>query len=141
MKTFTKIAPWLTRLIVALPAALFATIGFQNVSHPAAAAGARGIVFVSGMGTTVGRVGFGAIPLACSLFLLACMFSERRLLTALAFVATLDFVVLAVRIFGMFADSSVQENIRLVRAEVLLLVLAGAGLLIERARSRRTSPA
>lgn len=140
MKTFRKLAPWLTRLIVIFPTALFATIGIQNASHPATAAGARGIVFVSGMGMTVGRIGFGAFPLACGLFLLGCVVSERRLLTALAFVATLDSVVLLVRIAGMFADSSVQENMGLVRAEVLLLVLTGAGAVIERSRKRRTSP-
>ncbi len=141
MKTFRKLAPWVTRLIVVFPTALFFTIGIHNVSHPATAAGARGIVFVSGMGMTVGRVGFGAFPLACGLFLLGCMFSERRLVTALALVATLDSVVLVVRIAGMFADSSIQQNLGLVRAELLLLALTGAGALIELARKRRTSPA
>ena len=139
MKTLGKVAPWVTRLIVILPTALFATIGIHYLSHLRTAAGARGIVFVSGMGMTVGRIGFGAFPLACGLFLLGCIFSERRLLTALAFVATLDSVVLVVRIASMFSDSSVQENMGLVRAEVLLLVLVGAGVLIELARKRRTS--
>ena len=138
MKAFGKVAPWITRLIVIIPTALLATIGIQNVLHPTAVAGARGIVFVSGMGMTVGRIGFGAFPLACGLFLLACMFSERRLLTALTFVATLDSVVLVVRIAGMFADSSFQENMRLVGAEVLLLIVTCVGLLIETNRKQRT---
>lgn len=140
MKAFREVAPWITRLIVTFPTALFATIGIHNLSHLTTAAGGRGIVIVSGMGMTVGRVGFGAFPLACALFLLGCVFSERRLLTALALVATLDSVVLIVRIAGMFADSSVQENMRLVRAEVLLLVLTGLGVFIELARRQATSP-
>lgn len=138
MNRFWKLAPWITRLILALPTALFAAIGIRYLIH-VAAVGERGIAFTSGMGMTVGRVGFGAFPLACSLFLLGCLFSERRLLTALAFVATRDSVVLAVRLVSMFADSSIRENIGLVRAEVFLLVLSAAGLLFEFGRKRRAA--
>lgn len=138
MKRFWRLAPWITRLILGLPTALFAAIGIRYLVH-VTAVGVRGIAFTSGMGLTVGRVGFGAFPLACSLFLLGCLFSERRLLTALAFVATLDSVVLAVRIVSMFADSSIQENLGLVRAEVFLLALSAAGLLLELGRRRRAA--
>jgi hypothetical protein len=125
-------------LILAVPTALFASIGIRYLVD-VTAVGVRGIAFTSGMGMTVGRVGFGAFPLACSLFLLGCLFSERRLLTALAFVATLDSVVPAVRIVSMFVDSSIRENLGLVRAEVFLLVLSAAGLLLELGRKRRAA--
>ena len=62
---------------------------------------------------------------------------ERYLLAALAFVATLDVVVLIVRVAGMFADSSVRENVPLVRAELVLLFLTVIGSLIEFFRRRR----
>jgi hypothetical protein len=140
MNRLTKAGPWLTRLILIFPVALFATIGIHNLCHLTTAAGARGIVFTSGMGTTVGRVGFGAFPLACSLFLVGCMFSERHLLTALTFVATLDSSVLIVRIASMFSDSSVRENAGLVRAEIFLLAFIGIGMLIELTRSRQLRP-
>lgn len=74
------------------------------------------------------------MPAAC--FWPAVCFQKRGLITAFALVATLDFVVLIVRIVSMFADSSVPENLPLVRAEVLLLALAVAGLLIEFGRRR-----
>jgi hypothetical protein len=61
------------------------------------------------------------------------------LLTALAFVATLDSVVLVVRIVSMFADSSIRENLGLVRAEVCLLVLRAAGLLLELGQKRQAA--
>jgi hypothetical protein len=51
-------------------------------------------------------------------------------------VATLDVVVLIVRVVGMFADSSVPENMLLVRAELLLLFLTAIGILIEIFRKR-----
>jgi len=41
------------------------------------AVGVRGIAFTSGMGMTVGRVAFGAFPLAFSRFLLGCLFFQR----------------------------------------------------------------
>ena len=138
MNRFWKLAAWVSRLILAFPTALFAAIGIRYLTNVAAVS-ERGIAFTSGVGMTVGRVGFGAFPLACSLFLLGCLFSERRLLTALAFVATLDSVVLAVRIVSMFADSSIRENMGLVRAEVFLLVLSAAGLLFEFGRKRRVA--
>jgi hypothetical protein len=138
MNRFWKLAPWITRLILALPTALFAAIGIRYLTN-VTAVGERGIAFTSGMGMTVGRVGFGAFPLACSLFLLGCLFFERRLLTGLAFVATLDSVVLAVRIISMFADYSIRENKGLVEAEVFLLVLSAAGLLFEFGRRRRAA--
>ena len=136
MNRFWKLSPWITRLILLLPTALFAVIGVRYLTNVTAVA-ERGIAFTSGFGMTVGRVGFGAFPLAFSLFLLGCLFFERRLLTALAFVATLDSVVLVVRVASMFADSSVQQNMGLVRAEIFLLVLASVGLLLESARRRR----
>ncbi len=73
--------------------------------------------------------------------LATCLVSRRRLLTGLSFVAILVAVLLLVRVFGMTADSSVQENIKLVRAEIGLLVFTIAGLSIElgrRAYLRRT---
>lgn len=136
MNRFWKLSPWITRLFLLLPTALFASIGVRYLTNVTAVT-ERGIAFTSGFGMTVGRVGFGAFPLAFSLFLLGCLFFERRLLTALAFVATLDSVVLVVRVASMFADSSVQQNMGLVRAEILLLALTSVGLLLEFARRRR----
>ena len=140
MNNFWKLSSWITRLILLLPTLLFTAIGIRYLAHVSSAA-ERGIAFTSGFGTTVGRVGFGAFPLAFSLFLLGCLFSERRLLTGLAFVATLDSVVLVVRVISMFADSSVQQNLGLVRAEVFLLALTAAGLFLESGRRRRAPSA
>jgi len=137
MNRLSKMSHWITRLILAFPTLLFLTIGIRGLSNVTTALEARGIAFTSSMGVTVARVGFGAFPLACGLFLIGCLFFERRLLTALSFVATLDLVVLIVRVAGMFADSSVRENMPLVRAELVLLLLTTIGLAIEFIRRRR----
>ena len=136
MDGFWRVSTWITRLILAFPTLLFLTIGIRGLSNVTTALGPRGIAFTSGMGLTVARVGFGAFPLACGLFLIGSLFFERRLLTALSFVATLDVVVLIVRIAGMFADASIPENMPLVRAELVLLLLTAIGLVIEFFRRR-----
>lgn len=137
MNNFWKVSPWLTRLLLLPPAAIFTLIGVRNLSDITSSAMARGIVFTSGFGTTVGRVGFGALPLACAIFVIACLFSERRLLTALGLVGILDSVVLLVRVVSMYVDHSVAENLGLVRAEIVLLSLVVAGVFLEYARKRR----
>lgn len=139
MNRFRKLSPWITRFILMFPALLFLRIGIRDLSNIITVMGGRGIAFTSGNGVTIARVGFGAFPLGCGLFLLGCVLFERYLLAALAFVATLDLAVLSVRIVGMFADSSVSENVPLVRAEVFLLFLTAIGILNEFFRKRRVA--
>jgi hypothetical protein len=52
-------------------------------------------------------------------------------ITGLTFVAIMAGVVLGVRVFGMTADSTVQENLHLVHAEIGLLVVTAIGLFAE----------
>jgi hypothetical protein len=136
MQTFWKLAPWLTRVILLLPTVLFARIGIPHIFHPVETLAVRGISFTSGFGVTTARIGFGAFPLGFSLFLLGCLLSQRRLLVGLSLVATMDLVLLVVRVSGMMADGSVQQNLRLVEAEVIILIVMGFGIFLE--LSRRT---
>jgi len=137
MSKFWRLSPWITRLILLFPATIFVRIGVRGVANIAAAIGERGLVFTSGNGATIARVGFGAFPLACGLFILGCMVFESCLPAALGLVLTMDVLVLIVRVVGMYADSSVAENMHLVRAEVLLFFLTSAGIVIEFLRRRR----
>jgi uncharacterized membrane-anchored protein len=93
------------------------------------------------LGVTIARVGLGGVPLGCAIFMATCLLSTRRLLTGLNFIAILVSVVLFARIFGMTVDSTFPQNIRLVNAEIALLVVTGLGSAIElgrRAYLRRT---
>lgn len=130
-------APWLNRFILLLPIMLFALIGIPHALHPVESLGMRGIAFTSGFGVTTARIGFGAFPLGLSVFLLGCALSERYLLVGFNLVATMDTVALVTRILGMKADASVQGNMPLVGAEVILLIVMGAGIVLE--RNRRAS--
>jgi hypothetical protein len=131
MEKFWKSAPWIIRLILLPPTVIFTLIAIRYITHPVASAAAQGIAFNSGLGVTIARVGFGGFPLACAIFLATCLVSRHRLLTGLTFVSIIVGVVLLVRIFGMMADSSTAENMRLVRPEIGLLLVTGIGLTIE----------
>lgn len=137
MQRFWKLAPWLTRLVLLLPVVLFAQIGIPHAIHPVETLAVRGISFSSGFGVTTARIGFGAFPLGLSVFLLGCILSEHGLLTGLSLVAVIDAVALAVRIVGMTIDASVQENMRLVDAEIVLLILMCSGIFVELGRRAR----
>jgi hypothetical protein len=134
MEKFWRIAPWLTRLILLPPTVIFTLIALRYIAHPAASAAAQGITFTSGLGVTIARVGFGGFPLGCAIFVATCLISRHRVVTGLTFVAIMVGVLLLVRIFGMTVDSSVAENMKLVRAEIGLLTVTGFGLAIEMGR-------
>jgi hypothetical protein len=143
MERFQKVAPWLTRLILLPPTVIFALIAARYLANPVASAAAQGIVLPAGLGVTIARVGLGGFPLGCGIFLATCLWSRRRLLNGLTFVAIMVSVVLAVRIFGMVADSTVQANMRLVGREIGLLVVTVIGIFLELRRlaySRRMHP-
>src|SRR5882724_856596 len=132
MEKFWKLSPWLVRLILAPPVLIFGMIASRFLRDPVHEATAVGISFVSPLGLTIARVGFGAFPLACSIFTLACLLSSRRLLTGLGFVTTVMSAALVVRVFGMLADGTTRENMHLVTAETVFLALMLVGVFIER---------
>lgn len=143
MDKFWKASPWLTRLILFPPTVIFTLIAARYLAHPVVAAAAQGIVLPPGIGVTIARVGLGGFPLGCAVFLATCLVSTRRLLTGLTFVAIMMSVVLVVRVLGMTADSTVPENMKLVGAEIGLLVVTGVGVFLElgrRAYLRRLRP-
>ena len=137
MNKFWKVAPWLSRLMLLPPTAIFALIGARYLAHPVASAAAQGIVLAPGLGVTIARVAFGGFPLGCSIFLATYLLSQRRVMIGLTFVAIMIGVVLVVRVFGMTMDSTVQENLKLVNAEAGLLAVTGFGLFLELSRRRR----
>jgi len=142
MTRFWKFAPWLTRLMLLAPTVIFALIASRYLFDPIQAGAAVGIALNTPMAITVARVGFGGFPLACSLFTLSCLVSTRRILTGLGFVALIMAVALIVRVSGMRVDGSIRENLGLVRAESIMLVVFIFGLFIERGRRnqlRKTS--
>lgn len=136
MERSSKIVPWLTRLILLPPTFIFTMIASKYITHPVEMAATVGISFNAPLGITILRIGFGAFPLGCALFTLSCLVSTRRVLTGLGFVANMIGVALVARVFGMLADGTVRESMQLVIAEVVLLAITFAGILMELSRRR-----
>ena len=137
MNTFWKAAPWISKVIVLLCAAIFLAISIAPLMHPASSAAEQGLAFTSSLGATIFRVSFAGFPVGCAVFLAWCLFSDRRTLTGLTFSALIMGSLLAVRVYGMEVDSSVQQSMPLVKPEIFLVAVTLAGIAIERKRHSR----
>jgi hypothetical protein len=141
VNTFWKFSPWMSKAILLPPTAILTMVGVRNLAHPEEQAAERGIAFTNPLGSTIYRVGFAGFPLGCAAFIAYCLRTNRRTLTGLIFSALFNGVVLAVRIFGMAVDSTVQQSLPLVRKEVVVVVVSLVGITIEIGRwsyARRT---
>jgi hypothetical protein len=135
--SFWKLAPWLSRAVILAVAGLFTMISVKFVLDPRAAAAAAGITLESAIGYTNTRAGFGGFPLGFAAILVFCSFSSRRLLAALAFIATIAAVILAVRLYGAALDGTFGESMHLLVPEAAILVVSLFGALME---TRRRGP-
>jgi hypothetical protein len=143
VNTFWKFAPWISRLILLLPTAIFIMVGVRHLAQPAAMAAAQGFAFTSPVGPTVFRAALGGFPLGCAAFLIYCLASNRRTLTGLIFSTLLVGIILVIRIYAMEVGSSVQQSMPLVISEIVLVVISLVGIAIENRRrsyASRTIP-
>jgi len=140
MNTLWKAAPWISKVIMLLSTAIFIVISVQPIAHPAASAAAQGIAFTSSLGPTVFRVAFAGFPLGCAAFMAYCLLSNRRTLTGLILSALVLGILLVVRIYGMEVDSSVQQSMPLVKAEIVLVAITLVGVAIEMGRPGNLRP-
>lgn len=140
---FWKFSPWLSRLIILAVAGLFAMISFKFILDPQHAAANSGITLESALGYTNTRAGFGGFPLGFAVILVFSVFSSRRLLAALASIATVAAVILAVRLYGAEQDGTFSQSAHLLIPEAAILVISLLGVRMEsrrRALSSRLSP-
>ena len=140
MKELTRFAPWISRLVLLGATLVFTMIGLRYITDPVHASAATGVSLNSALALTTTRVVSGAFPLGFALFTFACLISTRRLLVGVSLVATVITTAIIVRIFGIIADGPAPESARLFIPEVVMLALAVAGIVLERAR-RRNQPA
>jgi hypothetical protein len=138
MNKFWQFVPWITRLMLIVPTAIFALIASRYLIDPVGTGATIGLAFNKPLALTIARVGFGAFPLAASIFTFSCLISARRVLIGLGFVSIVMCVALIVRLFGMFADGTVHESMGLIRAESTMLIVFVAAILIERRRQAVT---
>ena len=131
MNTFWKFSPWISKFILLPPSAILIMVGVRNLAHPEEQAAERGLAFTNPLGATIYRVGFAGFPLGCAAFLAFCLRTNQRTLTGLIFSALFNGAVLAVRIFGMAVDSTVQQSVPLVKGEIVVVAISLVGITIE----------
>jgi uncharacterized RDD family membrane protein YckC len=114
---------------------VLALISRKFIGYPVDAAAASNITLGSPLAITNMRASFGAFPLGCALFVLVCLVTSNLRKIGLVFVALIVGTALAVRIFGIVADGTLAESMRVVIAETLLLGLSLAAYTGERLTS------
>ena len=141
MKSFSRFAPWINRLVLLFAAFVFSMIGLRYIADPVYAAAETGVTLHSVLANATTRVGSGAFPLGFAIFCLACLISTQRLVIGVRLIATVVTTAIIVRLFSMMVDGSVPESTRLFIPEGVMLLLCVAGLLLEAARSRQSGSA
>jgi len=127
-----RVAPWISRAVLLFAVTVLALISRKFIGHPVDAAATSGITLGSPLAITNMRASFGAFPLGCALFVLVCLFTSSLRKTGLVFVALIVGTALAVRIFGVLADGTFAESLRVLIAETVLLGLSLAAYAGER---------
>lgn len=137
MDRLIRLAPWVSRVVLAGATFVFAMIGLRYIADPVHAVEATGAAFA----VAAVRVGGGAFPLGCAIFTFACLLSVRRLLTGVSLVATVVGTAIVVRIFAVFTDGAAAARTRLFIPEAVIVVLALAGIVLESLRRKKETEA
>ena len=139
MNKLTRFAPWISRIVLVGATLVFLRIGFRYIADPVHAAAETGVSLGSALAATTTRVGSGAFPLGFAVFIFICLLSTSRLLVGVSLVATVITTAIIVRIFGVIADGPTPQSTKLFIPEAVMLILAVAGMILERARRQDQS--
>ena len=130
-----RVMPWISRAVMLFALVVLTLISSKFIGHPVDAAAASNMTLGSPLAITNMRASFGAFPLGCALFVLVCLVTSSLRRTGLVFVALIVGTALVVRIFGVVADGTLKESLRVLIAETALLSLSLAAYAGERLAS------
>ncbi len=126
---------WFSRAVLALAALLLTRIALGIVIDPVGTLGPRGFSFGTPDALTAMRAS-GGMMLGIAMALFYCLFSDRRLLAGLGFLAAVAVALLTVRLLGLALDGPGPFTLLVIKPEIALVVLASAALVLERRRVR-----
>ena len=127
---------WFSRVVLSLATLVFFLIGFKYVLDPVSAAASSGMSLPTALGLTNMRAGLGGFSLGCGLIAAACLASRQRLRMGLWFVVGILAPVLIVRLYGVAVDNTLEQSVRILLPESLLLSLSVVALFVGRSRPR-----
>ncbi len=130
------------RLVLVGATILFSLIGVRYAFDPIKAVAPHQIALGSNEAVTIMRVS-GGVFLGIAGVLLACVISQRRLLTGIGVLALVSTAVLGARLFGLVVDGPAPFTLQVLKPEIALVVLSALGFLFETRRlngSPRSAP-
>jgi len=127
-----RVMPWVSRAVLLAALTVLTLISSKFIGHPVDAAAASNMTLGSPLAITNMRASFGAFPLGCALFVLVCLLTASLRRTGLVFVVLIVGTALVVRVFGIVADGTLAESLRVLIAETVLLGLSLAAYAGER---------
>jgi hypothetical protein len=131
---------WFNRFVLAGAAFVMTLIALRTLRDPIGSTRPLDIALQSATAVTVIRVGFGGFPLGFAVVLFGCVAATRRLLTGLFFVLTVVGTVTIARVQGLLVDGATAYNLGLLRPEIMMITLSGAGIILELRRRRGRRP-
>jgi hypothetical protein len=124
---------WFARVVLAAATLLLTRISLEYIIHPVAAVAPHHITLGSPEAITMMRVS-GGVFLGIAIALLVCLTSRRRLLAGLGFLAVVATVILATRLIGLALDGAAPFTLKVLKPEVVLVVLSSLAFFLERRR-------
>lgn len=140
MTPFWNFATWLARLPLLFATGFFLFLASRWLLDPVETAARYGIVAGAADGLADLR-GNGAVFVALSAVMAACLVSARRVLPGLQLLTGIVGVTLATRAVILVYAGITPLSLRITGFELLFLAVAAAGLLLERSRLRREASA
>jgi hypothetical protein len=138
MNPFWRVAPWITRLPLALAVVLFLLLAGQWLVDPThvAVLTESSVVLPSRAAITNMR-GTGALFVPLAGILVTCLVSRERILLGLRLLTTIVAGAFAVRLCIVALDGMTPLQARILRVEVAFAILSAAGLVLETVRRER----
>ena len=133
---FWRLAPWLTRVPLAIFTAFTVFLGVRYVAHPEGVVSDFGLTAGSAAALTNMR-GAGAVQFALAAVALWCLV-RGHVLPGLQLVTAVLAVAFVTRCLILLLDGSTPLLARILPVELGLLALVGAALAVETVRTRRT---
>jgi Domain of unknown function (DUF4345) len=133
---FGRLAPWLIRATLVLPAVLFVLIGTKYLRDPVGTASASGMS-LDGPAAVTDMRAFGAMFLAVAAVILLSLVGTRRLLAGLAVVAIVVGLVTGARVLGVLLDGAASGTLFKLVPELVLLTICALGFVVEFVRRRQ----
>ena len=130
-RTFSQVAPWISRSVLAFGALQFGIIGAAYFQEPVLMAWNYGLGMWSQTAITMARLQFGVLPLAIACIALYCMFVPRRFMEGLGLLLFLSVAILGGYALGIGIDGTTADSRLFLQSAAFDALIYTVGVLVE----------